>query len=174
MRIAALALTLASAGIVVAASQSTIDARLEARLKQLFPSATRFLPVAAPPHLKAYRHDPGTNAWTLLGFAFWTNEIEPRERGYNGRIKILVGMDTSGVLTSIIVVDHREPYGFFAIDPPAFAAQFKEKSIRDRFRLGDDIDVVSGATISELSATRAVRNSARQVARQLLTPEAVK
>ncbi len=175
MRIGALALTLAGVAIVAVASQSTIDAELEAQLKQFFPSATAFLPMeAAPPHFKAYRHDPGADSWTLLGFAFWTTEIEPGERGYNGRIKILVGMDTSGVLTSIIVVQHREPYGYFSIKPPAFAAQFKGKSVRDPFRVGGDIDAVSGATITVTSASRTVRNSARQVARQLLTPETVK
>jgi len=85
-----------------------------------------------------------------------------------------VGMDTKGVLTGVIVVEHHEPYGDFSIEPPAFATQFRGKSIRDAFRVGMDVDAVSRATISVTSASRAIRNSARRVARELLTPDAVK
>jgi NosR/NirI family nitrous oxide reductase transcriptional regulator len=87
---------------------------------------------------------------------------------------MLVGMNTRGVLTGILVVEHHEPYGNFSVDLPEFAAQFKDKSIRDQFRVGSDIDAVSRATITVTSAARAVRNSARRVARQLLKPEATK
>jgi NosR/NirI family nitrous oxide reductase transcriptional regulator len=108
----------------------------------------------------------------MLGYAFWTTEIEPLERGYDGPIKMLVGLDTSGVLTGVVVVDHHEPYGSFSVEPPEFAAQFKGKSIRDPFKVGGDVDAVSRATITITSATRAIRNSARRVARQLITPPA--
>jgi transcriptional regulator of nitric oxide reductase len=79
-------------------------------------------------------------------------------------------MDTKGILTGIIVVEHHEPYGNFSVDRPKFAAQFKDKNIRDPFKVGADIDAVSRATISVASGSRAVRNSARRVARQLLAP----
>jgi transcriptional regulator of nitric oxide reductase len=79
-------------------------------------------------------------------------------------------MDTAGVIVGVLVVDHHEPYGYFSVDPPEFAAQFKGKSVRDPFRLGADIDAVSRATMTVGSASRAVRNSARRVATQLLTP----
>jgi hypothetical protein len=79
-------------------------------------------------------------------------------------------MDTKGVLTGIIVTEHNEPYGSWSIEPPAFSAQFRGKSIRYPFRVGGDIDAISRATMTISSAARAVRNSARRVARQLLTP----
>ena len=50
--------------------------------------------------------------------AFWTTELEPFERAYDGPIKILVGMDTKGVLTGVIVTEHHEPYGNFSVDRP--------------------------------------------------------
>jgi transcriptional regulator of nitric oxide reductase len=124
----------------------------------------------APPHFKAFLASPGSVPATVAGFVFWTTELEPLERGYGGPIRILVGMDTTGTLTGIVVAEHREPYGDFSIDLPRYAAQFTGKNIRDPFRLGDDIDAVSRATLTVASATRAVRNSARRVARQLLTP----
>jgi len=164
------ALLVVAVGMIVA-GQSTVDPKLLAQLKRLFPSATSFSAKEGdPPHFNAYVNEPKSGARQIAGFAYWTTDLEPLERGYEGPIKILVGLDPMGILAGIIVVDHHEPYGSFSIDPPEFAAQFKGKNIRDPFRVGDDIDAVSRASISILSATRAVKNSARRVAKRLLTP----
>ena len=40
----------------------------------------------------------------------------------------------------------------------------------DAFKVGDDIDAISRATVSVTSSARAIRNSARRIARALLTP----
>jgi NosR/NirI family transcriptional regulator, nitrous oxide reductase regulator len=157
----------------VVARQAAVDARDDARLRTLFPAAIRFGPKGGdPPHHRALGRDPQTGAERLFGLAFWTTDLEPLERGYDGPIRMLVGMTPEGVLTGIVVTDHKEPYGYFSIDLPEFAAQFKDKSIRDPFRLGADVDAISRATITVSSATRAIRNSARRVARQLLSPPA--
>jgi len=113
---------------------------------------------------------PRLHGKTIVGLAFWTTELEPLERGYDGPIKILVGLDTRGLITGIVVAEHHEPYGNFSIEPPQFAAQFREKDVRDRFRVGADVDAVSRASITIGSATRAIRNSARRIARTYLTP----
>lgn len=136
-------------------------------LKRLFPTAASFSPKGGdPPHIKALSAD----GKTVIGLAFWTTELEPLERGYDGPIKILVGIDTKGVLAGIVVVEHHEPYGNFSIDPPQFAAQFKGKDVRDRFRVGADVDAVSRASITIGSATRAIRNSSRRIAREYIAP----
>jgi NosR/NirI family nitrous oxide reductase transcriptional regulator len=156
-----LSLTAGSVALTMAGGQAP-----DSRLRQLFPSATTFSPKGGDPaHVKAYNKD------ALIGYAFWTTEILPLERGYGGPIAILVGLDTKGTLTSIMG-DHHEPYGDFSIDLPHFAAQFKNKDVRDSFKLGEDIDAVARATITMSSAVRAVRNSARRVARSYLTPPA--
>ena len=158
---------LVAGAIAVGQTQSTIDPKLQGQLKQLFPAAATFSPkVIDPPHYKVF----ATGPQDLAGLAFWTTEIEPLERGYDGPIKMLVGMDTKGVLTGVVVVAHNEPYGDFSVDRPEFAAQFKGKSIRDPFRVGGDIDAVSRATITITSAARAIRISARRMATQLLAP----
>jgi NosR/NirI family transcriptional regulator, nitrous oxide reductase regulator len=158
------------AGALIALEGQAPDARLQGQLKRLFPSATSFSPKGGEPsHFKAYTGDPKLPQ-SLAGFAFWTTELQPLERAYDGPIKILVGMDPKGVLTGIVVVEHNEPYGDFSIEPPAFAKQFENKNIRDAFRVGADIDAVSRATITVTSASRAVRNSARRIARQFLAP----
>jgi NosR/NirI family transcriptional regulator, nitrous oxide reductase regulator len=169
MRIIVAVALVAGTCVVAAGAQAPIDARLQTQLAQLFPSATSFSPKGGdPPHYKAF-----AGGQTIAGYAFWTTELEPLERGFDGPIKILVGMDPKGVLTGIIVTQHNEPYGNFSIEPARFPAQFRGKSIRDPFKVGGDIDAVSRATITMTSAARAVRNSARRVARQLLSPPAV-
>jgi NosR/NirI family nitrous oxide reductase transcriptional regulator len=172
-RLEALALFLVGGAIAVVVGQSSSDAKMQSQLKQLFPSATAFSPKEGqPPHFSAYLADAVSRSRTLGGVAFWTTDLEPLERGYDGPIKILVGMDTKGIITGVIVTDHHEPYGNFSIDLPQFAAQFKGKSIRDPFKVGADIDAVSRASISIASATRAIRNGARRMARQLPLPDA--
>ena len=156
--------------IVVTQGQAGIDAKLQTQLRRLFPSAARIDPKSGtPPHFKVYAKDAsGTEA--LTGYAFWTTELQPLERAYDGPIKMLVGMDLKGILTGIVVVEHHEPYGDFSVDTAAFAAQFRGKDIRDPFKYGSDIDAISRATISVTSASRAVRNSARRIAREVMTP----
>jgi NosR/NirI family transcriptional regulator, nitrous oxide reductase regulator len=154
-------------------SAAAIDPKLAGQLKHLFPTATFSPKIPDPPHYKAFAPGAQPKAEpSLLGLTFWTTEIEPLERGYDGPIKILVGMDTTGVLTGVVVAAHNEPYGDFSVDLPEFAAQFKGKSIRDPFRVGADIDAVSRATITITSAARAIRISARRMATQLLAPPA--
>jgi len=169
VRHAVLAALFSAGALLVADAQGTIDPRLQAQLARLFPSAASFSPKSGePPHYTAFTGDP--SAQTIAGYAFWTTELEPLERGYDGPIKMLVGMDLKGILTGVIVVEHHEPYGSFSVEPPKFAEQFRGKSIRDPFKVGSDVDAVSRASITIASATRAIKNSARRVARQLLTP----
>ena len=143
---------------------------LQARLKRVFPAATAFSPKQAgpPPHFIAYIGE--ANSRTIAGYAFWTTELEPLERAYDGPIKMLVGVDTNGILTGVLVTEHREPYGYFSVDRAEFAAQFRGKNIRDPFKVGGDVDGVSTATISITSASRAIRNASRRIARALITP----
>jgi NosR/NirI family transcriptional regulator, nitrous oxide reductase regulator len=163
-------LALIGGASIVLAGQSA-DSRLLTQLKLLFPAAQAFSPKGGdPPHFKAFATDPHSGAQTLVGLAFWTTELQPLERGYDGPIKILVGMDTRGILTGIVVAEHHEPYGNFSIELPRFSAQFKGKDIHDAFKVGADVDAVSRATISISSSSRAIRNSSRLVARQLLAP----
>ena len=160
----------------IAADRIFTNPRPDAELKRLFPAATSFSPLAGEPlHFNAYAADPRANPTAPpLGIAFWTTDLVPQEHGYHGPIHILVGMDMTGVLTGAVVTYDSEPYGYFSVEPPKFAAQFKGKGIRDQFRVGGDVDAVSRASISIGSATRAIRDSARLVAKQLLPPEVAK
>jgi|SRR6185295_7996829 len=166
-------LLLLTAGLLpFAFGQTTAESILQSQLKKVFPGATSFSPKqpSPVPHFIAYTG--AANAQTIAGYVFWTTELEPLERGYDGPIKMLVGMDTKGVLTGVLVTEHHEPYGYFSVELPAFANQFKGKSISDPFTVGADVDAVSRASISIKSSAKAIRNGARRVARALLTPPA--
>ena len=158
-------------GATIAAGGQTLDQRTTGQLKRLFPDATAFSSrEGSPPHFKAFITDAQSGARSILGYAFWTTELEPLERGYDGPIKILVGVNPKGTLAGVVVVDHHEPYGYFSVDMPEFARQFKDKDIRDAFKVGDDVDAVSRATMTVTSAARAIRNGSRRLATKLLTP----
>jgi NosR/NirI family nitrous oxide reductase transcriptional regulator len=171
MRILANAVLVFLTWSVLLGAQSAPDAAITGLLKRLFPNSTRIAPKeGAPPHFKVFGKSAGPEE-TLIGFGFWTTELEPLERGYDGPIKIFVGIDTRGVLAGVVVVQHHEPYGNISVDLPAFAAQFAGKSVRDPFKVGQDIDAISRASITNLSATRAIRNSARRMATRFLAPQ---
>ncbi len=171
MRLALLGLAIVLLAIGGASGQNVSDPELVKQLQKLFPSAATFSTKGGSPQVyKAYGPAQSGQTAELLGFAYWTTEIEPLERGFDGPIKMLVGMNMTGVLTGVIVTENREPYGYFSVDTPEFAAQFKNKNIRDGFKVGVDVDAISRATISVTSASRAIRNSSRKVARAYLMP----
>jgi transcriptional regulator of nitric oxide reductase len=170
------AVIVTAAAAVVVAQRTITNPRPDAHLKQLFPAAVAFSPLGGEPlHFKAYAVDPRSSpSAPPIGYAFWTTDIVPNEHGYHGPIHLLVGLDLKGTITGAIVDYDAEPYGYFSVEPPKFSAQFRNKSIRDPFVVGRDIDAVSRATISISSATRAVRDSARIIAQKFLPPEVLK
>ena len=176
MRIASFAAVLVLAALPTADrllhGQIVDDPELLAQLKQLFPDADHFsTKTGDPPHYKAFAAAPPSGGDPeILGYAYWTTELDPLERGYDGPIKMLVGLNPRGEITGVIVAEHREPYGYFSVDLPAWPKQFEGKSVRDRFAYGQDVDAISRATITVTSASRAIRNSSRRIARAYLTP----
>jgi len=154
------------------ASAQVNDAELLGQLQKLFPKAATFSAKSGSPAVyRAFGPAPaGKTEGELLGLAYWTTELEPLERGFDGPIKMLVGMNTIGEIAGVIVADHREPYGYFSVDLPQWPHQFDGKSIRDQFKVGVDVDAISRATITVTSASRAIRNASRKVARAHLAP----
>lgn len=176
--ILAVVLCLASPLLLMAQSiAGFIDPMPTARLKQLFPAAVTFTPRGEkdPIYFTAYASDPAkTPNAKPIGWAFWTIDLVPGELGYHGHIHMLIGMNTSGRITGVIMDRNTEPYGDISINLPEFPLQFKGKSIRDRFEVGQDVDVTSRATISVRAAAREIREASRMVARAVLTPDAVR
>ena len=157
------------ATLVGYAQPASVTRADEEALKRVIPEADRFELVEEPlRHFRAYRElMPGGEA-PLFALAFFTTDLTPRIYAYKGRITTLVGMDPAGTLLGIEVVHHYEPFGYFSIDLPKIPAQFKGRSILEPREVGGDIDGVSRATITMEAATRAIRQGARQLAREVL------
>jgi Na+-translocating ferredoxin:NAD+ oxidoreductase RnfG subunit len=111
--------------------EGIISRALDDQLKAVFPGATAFSAKQETPlpHVVAYMGAPGSQ--TVAGYVFWTTELQPVERGYDGPIKMLVGLDTNAKLTGVLVTEQHEPYGYFSVELPRFARQFRGKDIRD-------------------------------------------
>lgn len=172
----AIGLVVATVSVAWAADRIFTNPKPDAHLKKLFPQAVAFSPLEGTPlHFKAYAADPKTKPDVQpIGYAFWSTDLVPQERGYHGAIHFLIGLDLTGIITGVVLDYDSEPYGYFSVQPPTFVAQFKGKSVREPFRLGQDVDMVSRATITMNSAVRAIRDSSRAMARQFLNPASVK
>ena len=150
-----------------ASAQDAPEEWLE-RLERVMPEADRFMDrQGQPPVFEAYHIDSSTGQETLAGYAFLTSDLPPEQKGFNGPIEVLVGMDLRGVLTGIVVAGYNESLqssrgDFLATD--GFQEQFAGKSIVDAFQVRRDVDGITGATITVDAMSRGIRNAAREVA----------
>jgi uncharacterized protein with FMN-binding domain len=90
-----------------------------------------------------------------------------KEQGYAGPIEMLVGIDTQGTITGVKIITQRETPGFFKLITSAgFVEKFLNRSFQDPLQLNDDLDAVTGATISSEGIAAATRQAVRLMAQQ--------
>ena len=78
--------------------------------------------------------------------------------GYGGPVELLVGTDPAGNIVGVHFVSQHESPGFFRLlQSNDFLAQFVGRTSGDPLRLGQDLDAVSGATLSAEGVAGAVR-----------------
>ncbi|MDX1646545.1 MAG: 4Fe-4S binding protein [Longimicrobiales bacterium] len=135
--------------------------------REVMPGAVRFGPAGGdPPVVPAYRTGEG-GAEVLHGYVFLTADVPPEPYGYSGPVDALVGMRLDGTLTGVRVTFYQESYrasmGDF-LRRPGVQEQFRGKYVGDPFRVWDDVDGVSRASISMRALARGVRDAARRVA----------
>ena len=138
------------------------------RLQQVMPTADSFSDrIGQPPVFEAYATNTGNGQRELVGYAFLTSDLPPEQGGFTGPIEVLVGMDRQGTITGVLVIGYTESHkatrGDF-LSAEGFQEQFTGKSILDAFRVGRDVEGISGATITVDAMSRGIRNAARQVA----------
>lgn len=80
------------------------------------------------------------------------------ERGYKGNIKMIVGVDVEGTVTGVIVAEHEETP---EIGSPATEEEFLSQFVgtEGRVNLGEEIDAVSGGTVTSRAVTRGVNKA---------------
>jgi hypothetical protein len=116
-------------------------ARLEARLGRAMPKVEYTLFVAK-------------SGDRVDGYALFDEQV-----GQHEPISFATFFDPAGAITRIEVVAYREPYGD-GIRAERFRKQFLGRNVRSRFRPGNDIDTISGATISSRSMCIAAERAA--------------
>lgn len=85
--------------------------------------------------------------------------------GYGGPLALLVGTDVNGDVVSMTVVSHQETPNFFRqLEVRRYYEQFDGMSYADQFQLGEDIDGVSGATLSAEAVAQSIRQAVRGIA----------
>ncbi|MDQ2070383.1 transcriptional regulator NosR [Natronospira bacteriovora] len=173
-----IAILLLLAGAPAAAFEQVREEGREA----FFPDADRFEVVdGEPPVEVAWRGDD------RIGLIFETNDVSPIP-AYSGKpVNMFVGMDLSGTVTGVRVLDHEEPIMLVGIPErrlQEFVDQYVGQSIRDRVRVGlsarqregyNYVDAVSGATVTVVVMGEAIMQAARRVAvaQGLVDPDAV-
>lgn len=149
----------ALAGIVHAAEFGAYEAKVAPA--DVLPDADRFGPVEGnPPAAAAYKGD------AVVGYVFETSDI-----GYSGKpIRMLVGLDTKGVITGAKVIEHHEPILLAGIPPEklfAFVDHYAGHSIIE-LAGGDKakaFDAVSGATVTSVVINDGLTRGAIAVAK---------
>lgn len=91
------------------------------------------------------------------------------ERGQHEPITFGVKLSPAGVVERQEVMVYREKYGEEIVDP-RFRAQFVGKGPKDALRAGQDVDVITGATISSRSMAVGVRRAVALVDVLVLHP----
>lgn len=86
--------------------------------------------------------------------------------GYNGFIRLIVGIDLNGTIKGVEILEHHETPGLGAKineikrgeEEPYFLRQFKGKPAKT-VALKEDIDAITGATISSKAITDAINKT---------------
>ncbi len=92
-----------------------------------------------------------------IGTLFYTKDISPEIKGYAGHINLLVGLDNNKI-TGLKLISHSETDQFvYKFDD--FLKQFSNKSLKDNFIPGKDIDVMTQATTSSTAVAESIKQS---------------
>ncbi len=141
-----------------------IDAQMrleeETALKAILPDADSFNEKA----LNGIEYFEAFKGASLTGYC-----LRLTTNGYNGYIRLIVGIDLNGIIKGVRVLEHQETPGLGAkinqIKPgenqPWFLKQFVGRPVRT-VAIKKDIDAITGATISSEAVTGAIRKNANE------------
>ncbi|MDR2313121.1 MAG: FMN-binding protein [Spirochaetaceae bacterium] len=170
---------------VYAGTAKTIEQRemddQEAALKELFPGAESFKEITgaitSPDHRVSFESQWEVRQGDkIIGVA-----LQAVGGSYGGPIKILVGVNTGGTISRIKIMEHSDTpglganagkKGYFVNKEKklTFYGQFDGKPVSDPFKPGDDVVVITAATITSQAVSTAVK-AAGTAAEQWLTEQ---
>ena len=86
--------------------------------------------------------------------------IQVSPKGYAGNIDMLVGVDDAGIVTGVKIIKSNETPGLgLNADNPDFLNQFIGKTEKDKIEAKDDIQAITGATITTKAICSGVREA---------------
>ncbi|MDZ7851616.1 MAG: FMN-binding protein [Halomonas sp.] len=102
-----------------------------------------------------------------LGYAFESVDIAPIP-AYSGKpVNLLVGIDLDGKIVQADILSHEEPIMLVGIPETkleGFADDHVGAHVNDRMKVGDNLDAISGATVTVIVVSDTIMRAARQVA----------
>jgi len=150
-------------------SESSAKLVTKEDLADVLPAATIFVRKTEP---FGYYLGYTTQGGHFVGAAFLTTEVVPdKSWGYRDQIATLVGVDLKGKITGVNVLSEFENPRYtkgLLSDGSWFLEQFKQKDAGDNFILKDDIDAISGATISSSAITRSIEAGLKLITEEVL------
>jgi len=147
----------ASLALVNSATKSKIMAQAQAEedagLKELLPQAAHFEPVKTADTVAYYKaHDSNGN---LIGVVFIASG-----KGYASQVQSLAAMKTDGTIIAVKIISQNETPGVGTrVAEPSFTGQFTNKSNLD------NVQAITGATISSRAVIESVKLKAEEVKR---------
>ena len=137
-------------------AQAKIEEELS--LKEVFPEAARFEPVYAGNDIAYYKALDTTDAF--IGVAF-----KAFGKGYSSSVETMVAMSKEATIKAIKVLSQNETPGLGArVIEASFTRQFSDKAITQL----DQVQAITGATISSHAVIDAVKKKAQEI--KLLLP----
>ncbi|MDR5902527.1 FMN-binding protein [Halomonas icarae] len=123
------------------------------QVREGFPTADRLEPADSQwPVSRIMRGDE------VLGYAFESVEMAPIP-AYSGKpVNMLVGFDLEGHIVQADVINHAEPIMLVGIPESkleSFADEHVGAHVNDRMKVGDNLDAISGATVTVIVAPHA-------------------
>jgi len=121
--------------------------------QQLVPSAQRFEPISE----SVYAAYSGVQliAYITIGEA----------SGYGGTLEVAVVVDQQGKVINLAILNERETVEYIRrVERAGLPGSLVGKSCQDPFRLGQDVDAISGATYTVYAIAQAVSTGCRQLA----------
>lgn len=139
--------------------QKAIEANL-AYMKQILPDADDFKVVESPAIADIIEVEEAYEAIKGEGTSGYI--IKTKTSGYGGDVLILTGINVDGTIAGMRVASQKETSGLGTkITEDEFGSQFKGLSADKELKLNEDVDQVTGATISSTAAINGINASIR-------------
>jgi len=153
-------------------SQAAVDLITKQSLQKVLPDAGLFVKKVEPfIHYLGYRDEGGQ----LVGAAFLTTDVVPDQSwGYGSQIATLIGVDVKGMITGVTVLSEFESPRYtkgLLSDKSWFLTQFYGKDANDDFIINDDVDGISGATITSSAINRSIKAGLQLVTEEVLNKQ---